>query len=87
MADPTKNTRERLRGDIEDTRLAFHRLLESVPDETFSRPSANPAWTVGQVLYHMSLAPRFMVLDVRMIGGQRWIYRLVPKLMPKRLFN
>jgi hypothetical protein len=87
MADPAKDTRERLRAEIEDTRLAYHRLLESVPDETFSRPSTNPAWTIGQVLYHMSLAPRFMVLDVQMIGGRRWLYRIVPRIFPKRLFD
>jgi len=87
MADPVKDTRERLRREIEDTRLAFHRLLESVPDKAFSLPSANPAWTVGQVLYHMSLAPRFMVLDVQMIGGRRWLYRIVPRIFPKRLFD
>jgi hypothetical protein len=80
-------TRDRLRREIEDTRLAFHRLLDTIPDEAFFLPSGNPAWTVGQVLYHMSFAPRFMVLDVQMIGGQRWIYRLVPRLFPKRLFD
>jgi hypothetical protein len=87
MADSGKDPRERLRGEIEDTRLAFHRLLDSLPDEAFSLPSGNPAWTIGQVLYHMSLAPRFMVLDVQMIGGQRWLYRIVPRIFPKRLFD
>ena len=78
---------DRLRREIEDTRLAFHRLLDSLPDEAFSLPSGNPAWTIGQVLYHMSLAPRFMVLDVQMVGGQRWLYRIVPRIFPKRLFD
>lgn len=81
------NTRERLRQEIEATHLEFHRLLDSIPEEAYSLPSDNPAWTIGQVLYHMSLAPRFMILDVQMIGGQRWIYRLVPRLVPKSLFN
>jgi hypothetical protein len=83
----TVNPRERLRQEIEATRLAFHHLLDSIPEEAFSLPSENPAWTVGQVLYHMSLAPRFMVLDVQMISGQQWIFRLLPRLMPKSLFD
>jgi hypothetical protein len=81
------NTRERLRQEIEDTQNAFHALLEAIPDESFSLPSDNPAWTVGQVLYHMSIAPRMMVLDVQMIGGQRWIYRLIPIIVPKKVFD
>lgn len=80
-------THDCLRQEIEDTRQAFHRLLDSIPDEAFSLPSDNPAWTVGQVLYHMSIAPRMMILDVQMISGQRWIYRLLPLLVPKRLFD
>lgn len=76
-----------LRQEIEATRLAFHQLLDSIPDKAFSLPSINPAWTVGQVLYHMSIAPRLMVLDVQMIGGQRRFYRWLPRLVPKRLFD
>lgn len=76
-----------LRQEIEATRLAFHQLLDSIPDKAFFLPSDNPAWTVGQVLYHMSIAPRLMVLDVQMLGGQRRIYRWLPRLVPKRLFD
>jgi hypothetical protein len=53
----------------------------------FSQPSDNPAWTIGEVLYHMSIAPRFLVVDARMIANQPWLYRLVMVLMPKRLFD
>jgi hypothetical protein len=80
-------TRERLHQEIETTRNKFHHLLDSIPDEAFSLPSANPAWTVGEVLYHMSIAPRFMVLDVRMISQHQWMYKLIPKIFPKRLFD
>ncbi len=79
--------RDELRQEIEETRAAFHRLLEEVPDEALSRPSDNPAWTVGEVLYHMSLAPRMMVSDVSMITGQRKVYKLLPKLIPQALFD
>jgi hypothetical protein len=87
MAAGETDSRDRLRREIEDTLKAFHRLLDSIPDGAFSLPSGNPAWTIGQVLYHMSLAPRFMILDVQMIGGRRRIFRLVPRIFPKRLFD
>lgn len=79
--------RDDLRQEIEDTHAAFHHLLEEVSDESLSRPSDNPAWTIGEMLYHMSLAPRLMVSDVRMITGQRQVYKLLPKLIPQALFD
>ena len=79
--------RDDLRREIEDTHAAFHHLLEEVSDEALSRPSDNPAWTIGEVLYHMSLAPRLMVSDVSMITGQRQVYKLLPKLIPQALFD
>ncbi len=39
------------------------------------------------MLYHISLAPRFLLADVRLITGPRWLYALVPRLVPKRLFD
>lgn len=81
------STRQELRQEMEETRSAYHGLLAQVPDEAFSLPSDNPAWTIGQVLYHMSLAPRLLWADVRMITGQSWIYRVVPILVPKSLFD
>ncbi len=80
-------TREALQKEIEETRIRFHQLLDEIPDSAFDKPSGNAAWNVGEVLYHMSIAPRFLVEDVRMISGQRWAYRLIPILFPKRLFD
>jgi len=87
MNEKSLGTRDKLRQEIVATQQAFHHLLDSLPDEALSQPSSNPAWTVGQVLYHMSIAPRLMILDVQMFSGKRWIYRLMPCLMPKRVFN
>jgi hypothetical protein len=79
--------RDELRREIEDTRAAFHELLDAVPDDALSRPSDNSAWTIGAVLHHMSLAPRLMVADVGMITGQSSAYRLIPKIVPRSLFD
>lgn len=79
--------REELQEEIEATRRDFHQLLDEVPDEALPQPSDNPAWTIGEVLYHMSLAPRLMVADVSMITGQRQVYQLFPKLVPQALFD
>lgn len=81
------NTKVQLRQEIEATQKAFHTLLDSIPNEAFSLPSDNPAWTVGEVLYHMSIAPRMMVLDVQAISSHQWVFRLIPKIFPKQLFD
>jgi deazaflavin-dependent oxidoreductase (nitroreductase family) len=76
-----------LQSEIEQTRDDFHQLLQRIPAEAFGLPSNNPAWTVGQVLYHMSIAPRFMVTDVNMILKHSTLFQWLPKLFPKRLFD
>ena len=79
--------REALTQEIITTKNEFDGLLSTIPDEAYDLPSDNPAWTVGEVLYHMSIAPRFLSSDVKMIVNQSWLYRLVPTLVPKKLFD
>ena len=78
---------DQLRQEIEETRQAFHQLLGEIPESAYGMESDNPAWSVGEVLYHMSLAPRLIGTDVKMITGQRPIYRLVPTLFPRKPFD
>ena len=79
--------REELYEEIESTKIEFHKLLNSIPVEAYNLPSDNPDWNVGEVLYHMSIAPRMIGADVKMITGQSWFYRLFIRIMPKSLFN
>jgi uncharacterized damage-inducible protein DinB len=76
-----------LEQEIEATRLAFHELLASVPDEALHQPSDNPAWTIGEVLFHITLAPRFLTADLRMMIGQAWISRILGLFIPRSLFD
>ena len=73
--------------EIEEIRQRYHMLLQSIPDSVFTNPSSNPAWTIGEVLYHMSLAPRFMVADVKIILERPWLLQLLPILLPEWLFH
>ncbi len=81
------DTRERLRQEIEATRVAFHQLLDSIPEAALSQPSDNPAWNIRQVLFHIAIIPRYMIVEVVMIRKQVWLYELLPRLIPKRLFD
>ena len=73
-------TKQQLETEMEDTRRQFHQLLNSLPDEAFGQPSSNPAWTIGELLYHMSIAPRLMVADVAIILKRPLLLKLLPKL-------
>ncbi|MDL1912697.1 DinB family protein [Chloroflexi bacterium CFX6] len=79
--------KEELVREMETTRRDFHHLLDSVPEAFYRLPSDNPAWTVGEVLFHMSLAPRFLTADLRLLLGQAWMARIVGALIPKSLFD
>jgi len=79
--------KEELAQEMENTRRNFHHLLDSVPEAMYHHRSENPAWTIGEVLYHISLAPRFLTADLRLIIGQAWIAKVTGVLIPKTLFD
>ncbi len=74
--------RAEIRAELEATREAYHALLNTLSDEDWRKPSGNAAWTVGQVIYHMTMAPRMLPSDVRMIRRARRAPRL-----PACVFN
>ena len=73
---------EQIRSKLEDTRRAFHSLLDQLTIEDLNKPSLNPIWSIKEVLYHMSFAPQNLPLDVWMIRHLNW----VPKI-PAGPFN
>jgi len=85
--DEIVKARERLQQEIESTRAAFHGLMDSLSEEALSLPSDNPAWNIRQVLYHIAIIPRYMIVEVVMIRRQVWLYQLLPRLIPKGLFD
>jgi DinB superfamily len=48
--------RDSIRAELEETRSQFHLLLESLTETAWRAPSRNPAWTNGQLLFHMTFA-------------------------------
>ena len=79
--------REELYQEINATRDDYVQLLKSILENVYPLPTDNPAWNIGQVLYHMSIAPRTLSRDVKMILRQNWLYRLIPIVVPKKLFD
>lgn len=55
-ATPNAVDRNALRAELEATRAAYHELLDSLSEEDWRRKSANPAWRVGQLMWHLAWA-------------------------------
>ena len=79
--------KDELRLELIQTREAYHSFLAEIPDDAFSKPSDNPAWTIGEVLFHMSLAPRFVTTDLKIIISRPWIAKIFAILVPRSLFD
>jgi hypothetical protein len=78
--------KEQLAQDLESTRLNFHHLLDSVPESFYSHPSDNPAWTIGGVLYHITLGPPAIRFEIWMLRHTPWAFKLLTNTT-SRLFN
>jgi hypothetical protein len=55
----TKPDSGALRSEIEAVRAAFHTLLDSLSSDDWKKKSANPAWTVGQLMWHIGRGAAF----------------------------
>ena len=79
--------KQNLAQELQDTHKKFLALLESIPESDYSLPTDNPAWTVGDILYHVTLGPRALSLEVWMIVHARGLFQLGMKYFPSKLFN
>ena len=79
--------KEELAQELESTRLDFHHLLDSVPEAFYSHPSDNPAWTIGDVLYHITLGTPAIRFEIWMIRHAPWFMRIALNDLTSRIFN
>jgi hypothetical protein len=81
----TKDARIVLRTNIELTRQNFHQMLNMIPEKALTQPSKNPAWTNGELLMQMCIAPRRILSNMKNVVDHSWIYPPVIKLFPMPL--
>ena len=80
-------SREELFTILETTQEVFLRLLESIPENEYTKSSGNEAWTVGDLLFHITLGPRALALEAWMILHARGVFQLAMNIFPSRAFN
>ncbi len=78
--------REELAQELESARLGFHHLLDAVPESFYPHPSDNPAWTIGGVLYHITLGPPAVRFEIGMIHRVPWVFKALTPTT-SRIFN
>ena len=79
--------KEDLAWDLESTRQNFHQLLDSVPKALYVHPSENQAWTIGDVLYHLTVGPIAIRFEIWLIRNAPWLFRFALNDLTSRLIN
>lgn len=81
------NKKQMLEKEIHQTREQFLTLINSIPEADYPLPTDNPAWSVGDLLYHITLGPRALSLEIWMTIHARGLFQLTMKYFPSNLFN
>lgn len=76
-----------LEKELDETYRRFFALVESIPEADYPLPTENPAWTVGDILYHITLGPRALALEIWMTIHAGGLYNLLMRHFPSRFFN
>ena len=72
---------------LEEARKEFLALLNAIPESDYGKPSGNEAWTVGDVLYHITLGPKALALEAWLIIHARGLFQLAMNIFPSQTFN
>lgn len=83
----TKTLKSDIENELEWTSNRFTVLVNSIPESDYSLPTDNPAWTVGDILFHMTLGPRALAFEAWMIVHARGLFQFGMRHFPSRLFN
>ena len=78
---------EELARDLESTRQNFHHLLDSVPEALYVHPSNNPAWTIGDVLNHITIGLPAIRAELWMISHAPGLFQFVLNDTTSKLIN
>src|SRR2546425_11380166 len=55
-----------IRAQMESVRQEYHQLLDSLSPDDWKTKSANPSWTVGQLMWHLGRGVEFFSQNVEM---------------------
>jgi len=71
--------KEYIRDELEAARFSFHALLDSLSEQGWFERSQNPAWTNGQLLFHIMLGFKL----VSPLSRIMWVFGRLPRQCSK----
>lgn len=81
-----------LRSELEETRQRFYALAAELSADDWRRPTSNPAWNVGEMMFHITVAARFLPGDVwlirrlgRVMLPPAWVFHRLNELVTRRM--
>jgi len=69
--------KEDLAQELEITRQNFHHLLDTIRKALYNHPSDNPAWTIGDVLYHLTIGLPAIRFEIWMLRSTPWMFKFL----------
>lgn len=75
-----RRLREQIRRELASNRRAYHALLATLTDADLHRPSANAAWTIKEVLFHMSASLAYVAPEIAAARRGKNLYPMPPWL-------
>lgn len=84
MKPQDSSTKTTIQTELEDTRAAFHDLLDGVSDEEWNCRSGNAAWTIGTELWHIADSLRFIHGTIKRARRNR---HSLPIKLPARIVD
>src|SRR5258708_1396602 len=60
--------------ELENTHQNFHHLLDSILEALYVHPSDNPAWTIGDALFHITVGLPAIRFEIWMIRYAPWAF-------------
>ena len=79
--------KQEIEHELDETHHRFIKLIESIPESDYSLPTDNPAWTVGDILFHITLGPRALALEIWLTVHMPGLYNFAMRHFPSKLFN
>ena len=76
-----------LEDELERTYERFVMLVESIPESDYALPTDTQGWKVGDLLFHITLGPRALALEIWMILHARGLFQFGMRHFPSRMFN
>jgi hypothetical protein len=79
--------KEELAAELERTHREYVTLVDTVPEKIYGHPSTNSAWTIGDVLYHITLGPPAILTEIWMIRHMPGLFSALLNDKTAGIFN